>query len=183
MAGSERTGRRAMTAVCAAVGAVALLTSAVVVAAGMSDLRGAYLYRESSGEGIALAQVAMRLTGGGTIALVGVGALFLGSKASAGRQRTVLRMVAWEPWPLCPCAPQLHSGCPYRAVVSAPAVDARRAVLRTERHVGAAVNRRLAWQRAGSPGRSDPRPLPTARTRSAASRRRAPSAQGRAPSR
>lgn len=76
-------------------GAAALLVAAAVVGHGMGDLRGAYLYRESSGEGSGLAQVAMRLVAGGVLALVGVGALAGSAAGTSGRARTALRGAAW----------------------------------------------------------------------------------------
>ena len=76
-------------------GFAALLVAATVVASGMGDLRGVYLYREASGEGIALAQVAMRLMAGGVLAFVAVAVLAGAAARSSGRTRSALRSAAW----------------------------------------------------------------------------------------
>jgi len=79
----------------AALGAASLLLGAAAVVDGMADLRGAYLYRESGGDGIGLAWVALRLGIGGMVTLAGVGALLIASTAAGGRSRAARRGVAW----------------------------------------------------------------------------------------
>ncbi len=90
-----RTHSRWLVGLLACTGAVAVTLAVALLADGMADLRGAYLYRESSGEGIALAQVAARLVAGGVLALAGVGALFAAGGRAVERARTVARGVAW----------------------------------------------------------------------------------------
>lgn len=110
-------GRPWLVGVCSALGAASLVLGAVVVVDGMTDLRGAYLYRESSGEGIGFAWVAMRLVVGGLVTLAGVGALLTAGAAAGGRWRAALRGVAWSALlALSGCAAaalwvSLESGC------------------------------------------------------------------------
>ena len=113
----RRVGRPRLVGVCAAVGAASLVLGGAVVVDGMRDLRGAYLHRESGGDGIGFAWVAMRLVMGGLVTLAGVGALLTAAVAADGRRRTALRGVAWSALlALSGCAAvalwvSLQSGC------------------------------------------------------------------------
>ena len=86
-AGQDQPVARSLVPMLAVIGAALLAWAASIVAGGMVDLRWAYLYRERTHEGNALAQVGFRLIGGGLVALAGVSAFGVSARLTRGRIR------------------------------------------------------------------------------------------------